>query len=193
MTSTPPETAPLLQFEDVRAGYTACVVGPVSLTVHAGEIVGLSGVNGAGKTTLLKVVTGGARLISGSIARAPALTIAHHRQHPERPPELPLTGAEVLRLAGVADCALPERIAMLRTRCLDEMSGGEYQLLQAWGCLMGPSRLVILDEPTNNLDQHAIELLLRELRRLAGDRAVLLVSHEQPFLNAACSRLVTLP
>jgi ATPase subunit of ABC transporter with duplicated ATPase domains len=51
------------------------------------------------------------------------------------------------------------------------MSGGEFQLLHAWACLMGPARLVLLDEPTNNLDQGAIELLLAELEQLTASAA----------------------
>lgn len=184
--------AALLRMLEVRAGYTQPVVGPVSLEVWPGEVVGLTGLNGVGKTTLLKLLTGEARLFGGEVQRAAGLTVAHHRQQPERPPELPLTGHEVLRLAGAEATAVPARLQALHRRCLDEMSGGEYQLLHAWSCLMGPARLVLLDEPTNNLDQEAIELLLGKLEALAPERAVLMVSHEPEVLRAACSRVVSL-
>jgi ATPase subunit of ABC transporter with duplicated ATPase domains len=182
--------APLLELIDVRAGYAFPVVGPVSFAITPGEVLGLKGVNGAGKTTLLKLLTGEARLFGGSVKRAPELTVSHHRQRPERPPELPLTGLEVLRIASVATGGLPARLAGLGGRCLDEMSGGEFQLLHAWACLMGPARLVLLDEPTNNLDQAAIELLLGQFDTLSRDRAVLIVSHDTAFLEASCNRIV---
>lgn len=186
------DKAPLLELIDVRAGYAQPVVGPVSFRLLPGEVLGLKGVNGVGKTTLLKLVLGQARLFGGSLQRPPEVTVAHHRQRPEQPPELPLTGQEVLRIAAVGTAGLPARMAALCHRCLDEMSGGEFQLLHAWACLMGPARLVLLDEPTNNLDQGAIELLLAELERLAPERGVLMVSHDTAFLEATCHRIVPL-
>ncbi len=182
----------LLTLHDLCAGYRAPVVGPISLQIQAGEIVGLSGVNGSGKTTLLKAITGQARIFAGSVQRQPGLQLAYLRQHPERPPELPLTGSEVIALAQATIAQQPERLAALSHLCLDEMSGGQYQLLKTWCALAGPAQLVLLDEPTNNLDQDAMDLLLTQLRTLAPTRAVLLVSHEQLFLTNACSRLVQL-
>lgn len=185
-------TAPLLELVDVRAGYAQPVVGPVSFAIHPGEVLGLQGFNGVGKSTLIKLITGAARLFGGELRRAPELTLTHHWQRPERPPELPLTGLEMMRITGAATTALPPRLRTLCARCLDEMSGGEFQLLHAWACLAAPVRLVLLDEPTNNLDQDAIELLLAEIGRRPPDRAVLLVSHEADFLARACDRIVPL-
>jgi ATPase subunit of ABC transporter with duplicated ATPase domains len=185
-------TTHLLELMEVTAGYVRPVVGPVSFSVRAGEVLGLQGVNGIGKTTLMKLITGGARLFTGQLERAPGLTVVHHWQRPERPPELPVTGREVLRLTGASMDVLPPRVAALCSRCLDEMSGGEFQLLHAWACLAGPAQLVLLDEPTNNLDQESIELLLTGIQSMGPGRAALIVSHEAPFLERACSRVVSL-
>lgn len=184
--------APLLELIDVTAGYAQPVVGPVSFEIRAGEVLGLKGDNGVGKTTILKLITGDARLYAGEFKRVDGLTITHHWQRPERPPELPITGMEVLRLTGAKADRLPPRLEALCARCLDEMSGGEFQLLHAWACLAGPAQLVLLDEPTNNLDHESIDLLLAEIKALASDRAVLIVSHEAAFLERACERIVPL-
>jgi ATPase subunit of ABC transporter with duplicated ATPase domains len=184
--------APLLTLTEVTAGYAQPVIGPVSFAVRPGEVLGLKGVNGVGKTTILNLITGTARLFQGRLERADGLTVSHHRQRPERPPELPLTGLEVLAVAAAKTPRLPPRLEAFSRQCLEEMSGGEYQLLHAWACLMGPARLVLLDEPTNNLDQESIDLLLREIETLAPERAVLMVSHEAAFLEAACDRIVPL-
>jgi ABC-2 type transport system ATP-binding protein len=182
----------LLELNGVTAGYAHPVVGPVSFEVRAGDVLGLRGDNGIGKTTIIRLITGSARLFAGRLERAPGLTVVHHWQRPERPPELPVTGREVLALTGARMDLLPPRLAALCARCLDEMSGGEFQLLHAWACLMGPAQLVLLDEPTNNLDHESIELLLTGIRAIGPGRAVLIVSHEAPFLERACNRVVSL-
>ncbi len=162
-------------------------MGPVSFSVRAGEVLGLGGANGAGKSTLLKALTGTAKIFSGRILRAPEVRIAHHRQRPERPPELPLLGRELLALLDAA-ADPPKLIQPLMERPIAEMSGGQYQFLQAWACLNSPVDVVLLDEPTNNLDGEAIDALGEMLNTLSTDRAVVLVSHEQAFLNAHCHR-----
>ena len=169
------------------AGYTGPVVGPVSFDLYAGEVLGLGGANGSGKSTLLRALSGTARIFSGRIDRPSGVRITHHQQHPERPPELPLLGRELVALLG-AESDPPPLIARLMAQPIARMSGGQYQLLQAWACLNSGAEVVLLDEPTNNLDATAIEVLSGILHRLGPDRAVVLVSHERAFLEANCSR-----
>ncbi len=179
----------LIRLDQVTAGYSGPVVGPVSFSVGSGEIVGLGGANGAGKSTLLRALTGTARLFGGRIDCHRALTIGHHQQRPEKPPELPLTGRELLALLG-AESPPPDAVKPLLKRPIAKMSGGQYQLLQAWACIDSGARLVLLDEPTNNLDGTAIEALDGMLATLGSSRSAILVSHEQPFLDRHCQRKV---
>ena len=65
----------LLEVRELVAGYDEPVVGPVSLRVHPGEVVGLSGPNGAGKSTLLKAIANGVRVFSGEVKRQPGLLL----------------------------------------------------------------------------------------------------------------------
>ncbi len=150
-------------------------------------MLGLGGSNGAGKSTLLRALTGTARVFDGRIERRPHLSIVHHQQRPERPPELPLMGREVLSLLG-AESDPPALIRPLLDRPIARMSGGQYQFLQAFACLNSGADLVLLDEPTNNLDGDAIEVLGQLISALPSHRAVILVSHEQAFLEAHCHR-----
>jgi ABC-2 type transport system ATP-binding protein len=183
---------PLFECRDLTAGYAGPVVGPVSFTLHAGEVVGLHGKNGSGKSTLLGAITGAARIFSGAVMRTPGLRVVHHRQRPERPGQLPLSGFELLRLTGAPSDQVPDFLRELLPVRIDRLSGGQFQLIQTWACLGSPVQLVLLDEPTNNLDLSAISALSEMLRRDAARRAVLLVSHEREFLEAACHRVIRL-
>lgn len=182
----------LLEVADLRAGYRTPVVGPLSLAIYPGEVLGLWGANGTGKSTLLHAIARGARVFSGRIQRKPGLTLAYQEQHPVRLPAMPLTGLDLLRAAGGHRTAVPEPIAPLLGRRLDRLSGGQYQLLTVWCALAAPADLVLLDEPTNNLDPEAESLLTRILGSQGGERTVLVVSHERAFLAAACSRVIGL-
>ncbi|MEA5445672.1 ATP-binding cassette domain-containing protein [Gammaproteobacteria bacterium AB-CW1] len=183
-------TTALLAVKEVVAGYAGPVVGPVSFDVYPGEVLGLRGPNGCGKSTLLKAITGEAKRFAGKIVRCNGLTVTHHQQRPELPPELPLLGRELLRVMGADRGDAPGIIKPLLYRPINRMSGGQFQLLEAWACLGGDAELVLLDEPTNNLDGEAIEALAHILRTARPPRAVLLVSHERAFLEENCTRIV---
>jgi len=187
-----PSAGALITLEEVTVGYTGPVAGPVSFTVHAGEVLGLGGANGVGKSTLLRAITGTARVHSGAIRRMPGLRISHHQQRPARPPELPLLGHELLRLLDADHVREPLAVIPLMDKPVRAMSGGQFQLLQTWACFAAPVDLILLDEPTNNLDSQAIATLSDLLHNLGEQRAVLLVSHEQQFLQEHCDRIVDL-
>ena len=187
-----PSPGVLITLDQIEAGYAGPVAGPASFSVARGEIVGLGGPNGSGKSTLLRAITGAARIFSGHIERAAALRVSHHWQRPERPPELPLLGRELLALLAADRTTTPALIRPLLDRPLRALSGGQFQLLQTWACLAAPVDLVLLDEPTNNLDGPAIAALSDLLRGLGPERAALIVSHEQEFLRAHCDRIVDL-
>jgi zinc transport system ATP-binding protein len=197
-------SGPLLRVEDLVAGYNRPVIGPVSLDVSPGEVVGLWGANGCGKSTLLNAIADRADVMAGRIIRMHGLVIAYQAQQPVRLPSMPVTGRELLRFAGACLQDLPAAIQAVSRRRIDRLSGGEYQLLCVWAALTGRADLILLDEPTNNLDP-AREALLSEMldpsrlvRRNAisaqplPDRGVLLVSHERRFLEDASSRVIEL-
>jgi zinc transport system ATP-binding protein len=180
----------LLEAVDLEAGYTGPVVGPVSFSVSAGEVVGLWGANGTGKSTLLNAIGNGARVFGGRLRRDKGLKIAYQEQYPVRLSEMPLTAEEFLHYAQADQEAVPGRLRSWLGERIDRLSGGQFQLLSTWAALATRCDLVILDEPTNNLDPEGEEILAAILRSEQGRRAVLLVSHEHEFLRNSCSRMI---
>ena len=179
----------LLVINGLVAGYAEPVIGPLSFSVQPGEVVGLWGVNGCGKSTLLRAIANKARIFEGALEQKPELTLAWQMQQPVRLDEMPLNGHDYLRYALADREAPPARLAPWLDRRIDALSGGEFQLLAVWAVLGGRADLVLLDEPTNNLDPEGEQMLAEMLQSEQGHRAALVVSHEQRFLEKACSRI----
>ena len=184
-------TTPLLVVDALVAGYTQPTMGPVSFTIAGGEVVGLAGPNGAGKSTILNTITGESRIFGGRVTCDRADGVSVLRQFPVRLPEMPLVGRELLDVTGASALPVPSAVTPLIDLRLDRLSGGQYQLLLVWACLGSSARLVLLDEPTNNMDPETV-VALGEMLLAARDRGkgVLVVSHEAGLLERVCSRIV---
>lgn len=182
----------LIRLEGLIAGYRQPVVGPLSLALRRGERLGVWGANGTGKSTLLKAIGHAAQVFAGRIERAPGLRIAYLDQQPVRLPAMPITGRELLRAAGATARGAPEALAGILPRRIDRLSGGQYQLLWIWSALAAEADLVLLDEPTNNLDPGRRDSLIEILRTRSTSQALMLVSHDRDFLQRTCSHLLDL-
>lgn len=182
----------LLEVRALEAGYAAPVVGPISLRIDAGEIVGLVGPNGSGKSTLLKAIANHVRVFNGEILRNPDTNVAWMDQRPVRLPEMPIDGWEYLRYAEATGEAPPPHLQSWLDQRVDSLSGGQFQLLRCWTVLGADADLVLLDEPTNNLDQQSEEILTKVISKTHNRRSVLVVSHDRAFLERVCDRVVAI-
>ena len=176
------------------------VLHHVDLTVEPGEIVTIVGPNGSGKSTLLRTIIGAVTPQSGQLTRAPGLSIGYVPQSLQIDATLPMTARRFLDLprsikTSVARDALA-RVGgeELANRPLADLSGGQTQRVLLARALIGSPQLLLLDEPTQGLDQRGSAEFYRLIEDLRSDLgcAILMVSHELHVVMAASDRVICL-
>jgi ABC-2 type transport system ATP-binding protein len=194
------------------AGARAGALEDVSLGIPEGEIVGLLGQNGSGKTTLLKIILGLIKPTAGTCrVFGTSADSAEARRWVSYLPEAPefypfLTGAELVRffatLGGVRGAGREERVRAAIAdvgmsgaagRRIGAYSRGMKQRIGLAQTLVTNPRLVILDEPTANLDPEASVAVCDIIRRIRDNGGtVLLTSHQLNYLDDLCDRVAIL-
>ncbi|TCL93056.1 ATP-binding cassette subfamily F protein uup [Rhizobium sp. PP-WC-2G-219] len=184
----------VIEAEKITKAYgERIIVAPFSIRVHRGDCIGLVGPNGAGKTTLLKMLTGQMKPDEGKVKLGTNLEIATLDQKREDlnledtlanyltdgRGETLLVNGEQRHVTGYMKEFLfqPEQA---RTP-IKNLSGGERARLMLARILSRPTNLLILDEPTNDLDIETLDLLQEIVAGFAG--TVILVSHDRDFLD----------
>ena len=168
------------------------VITGFTATVLRGERIGILGANGTGKTTLLNLLTGRLEPTSGEVVRGTNVELSFFDQlRSEMRPELTVGeniaydrdevivgGVKKHVYSYLADFLFtPERV---RTP-VKALSGGERARLMLAKLFLKPANLLVMDEPTNDLDIETLELLEEQLLAYSG--TLLLVSHDREFLN----------
>ncbi|MCL2424501.1 MAG: ABC transporter ATP-binding protein [Micrococcales bacterium] len=209
----------VLQVRDLHKKYgrgrrTVHANAGVDLTVRSGQVVGLLGHNGAGKSTLVNQVVGLLRPDAGEITLTGFDAIAHPEKarraaSVQAQANVPITGLTprtaielVGRIRGGELAAVRERTSHLIDALelgewagvqSEKVSGGVARLTAFAMAAVVPGRLVVLDEPTNDVDPVRRRMLWREIRALADDgAAVLLVTHNVREAERVVDRLVVL-
>jgi ATP-binding cassette subfamily F protein uup len=168
------------------------LVRDLTLRIMRGDRIGLIGPNGAGKSTLLKLILGELPPDSGTVTLGTKLDIAYFDQMRQQlDPERTLAqtiapGSEWIETAGgrkhvlsyLGDFLFPPERASVPVAAL---SGGERNRLLLARLFAQPANLLVLDEPTNDLDIESLELLEATLQTYPG--TLLLVSHDRTFLD----------
>ncbi|NBE56671.1 ABC transporter ATP-binding protein [Streptomyces boluensis] len=193
----------------------------LSLTLERGEVVALVGENGAGKSTLVRLITGLTLATSGSVrwdgtdlaGADPESVWRHVGLVPQQNGHWPLAARENITLGrqtefgdarvwqaaeqvGMGDAlrALPDGLDTLLARSVwggHELSGGQWQRLACARALHRSPGLLILDEPTSEMDARGEHLIFRALREMAKDRITLVVTHRLDNVKMA-DRIIVL-
>ena len=188
------------ELADVSFGFgDRLLVDRFSATFLRGDKVGLVGPNGAGKTTLLKLILGALEPTRGRVRRGSKLRVAYFDQLREGlKPEATLAdtinpGSEWVEIGGAKKHVMsylgdflfaPERAnAPVRT-----LSGGERNRLLLARLFALPANVIVLDEPTNDLDIETLELLEALLADYAG--TAFIVSHDRRFVDNVVTSIV---
>lgn len=160
--------------------------------VLKGERIGIVGDNGAGKTTLLKLLTGALAPTAGAVTQGTRVEMAFFDQlHAQLDPEISVKDSiaadcDTVTVGGVAKHVYSYLADFLFTpeRCrtpVRALSGGEKARLLLAKLFLRPSNLLVMDEPTNDLDVETLELLEEQLLNYTG--TLLVVSHDREFLD----------
>ena len=191
----------LLQASDISVALGGVLVlDRVSLAVEPGEIVTVLGPNGSGKSTLLRALLGIVPLSGGSVGREAGLRLGYVPQRLGFDASLPMTVRRFLSLPlRVGDreaSAALQRVGLedVGLRQMSALSGGQLQRVLLARALLASPQLLVLDEPTQGLDQPgeaAFYRLIEEVRRETG-AGVLMVSHDLHVVMAASDRVICL-
>lgn len=195
------QSAPLIAVEGliIRDGGKV-LLDRVDMSVSPGEIVTVIGPNGAGKTTLLRAIIGALPPSKGRVRRAKGLRIGYTPQKLAIERTVPITverflsvGAQIapgdraraLERTGVGD---------LRSAQMADLSGGELQRALLARALMRDPNLLILDEPTQGLDQPGEAGFYRLIEEIRADTgcAILIVSHDIHVVMRSADRVICL-
>jgi ABC transport system ATP-binding/permease protein len=182
----------VIEAKGVHFGYGgAAVIQDLTTTIMRGDKVGIIGPNASGKTTLIRLLLGEMTSLAGTIRQGTNLEVAYFDQLKATLDEdktvqqnisdydmIPINGQQRHVIGYLQDFLFaPERSRSL----VKYLSGGERSRLLLAKLFTKPSNLLVLDEPTNDLDVETLELLESLLVEYQG--TVLLVSHDRAFLN----------
>ena len=188
------------ELDNVSKGYgDRLLIAGFTTRIVRGDRIGLIGPNGIGKTTLLKLILGEIEPDAGRVRRGVNLAVAYYDQlRATLDPDLALQdaispGADFLDIGGVrrhvitylGEFLVPPERARSPVRSL---SGGEHNRLLLARLFAQPANVLVLDEPTNDLDIETLELLEALLQDYRG--TIFLVSHDREFLDNVITQAI---
>ena len=192
----------VLRFDDVSFSYDGePLINGVTFEMQPGDILGVVGPNGTGKTTVLKLITGHLKPDSGSITVGPTVDLCYVDQ--ERGSLDPQNSVWQEVCEGLEFLSLGKHQVNSRSylakfnftgpdqqQLVGTLSGGQRNRVQLAKLLRRGGNLILLDEPTNDLDLDTLRVLEEGIQNFPG--CMVVVSHDRYFLERICSRIIDL-
>lgn len=167
----------------------------VSYGIHQGDKIGIIGINGTGKTTILKIIAGLEETDEGQVIMQNGLRITYLPQNPEFSPNATILdyvadgkwqkdwataseAANVLNKLGITN----------HEEKIEHLSGGQKKRVALARTLVNPADVLILDEPTNHIDNEMASWLEDYLRKFKG--ALVMVTHDRYFLDRVTNKIL---
>ena len=190
----------VIEFNNVSKGFgERLLIDKLSFSIPAGAIVGIIGPNGAGKSTLFRMITGQEQPDSGEVVIGPTVKMAYVDQsRADLSAEKTVFDelAEGRDILQIGKFEMPSRAYIGRfnfkggdqQKIVGKLSGGERGRLHLAKTLMTGGNLLLLDEPSNDLDVETLRALEDALLEFAG--SALIISHDRWFLDRICTHIL---
>ncbi len=190
----------VIELRDVSKGYgDRLLIDRLTLDIPPGSIVGVIGPNGAGKTTLLRMITGQEKPDSGEVLIGETVKLAYVDQSrqtldPEKTVWEEISGGEEQLELGGRKRSSRAYVASFNFLSGDQqkrvgvLSGGERNRIHLAKVLKSEANVILLDEPTNDLDVNTLRALEEALENFAG--CAIVVSHDRWFLDRVATHIL---
>ena len=191
----------LISAEGIGVQYGARrVLQHMNFSIDVGEVVTIVGPNGAGKSVFLRVLIGAEQPSEGRVNRTHGLAIGYVPQRLSIGQTMPMSVARFLALSGSQNASTNQAMLTrvgISDRAKEQMaslSGGEFQRVLLAHALLGEPQVLILDEPTQGLDQPAVAAFYRLIEEVRDERgcAILMVSHDLNVVMRRSDRVICL-
>lgn len=190
----------VLIFNNISKGFNGVdLIKECSFDLPKGAIVGIIGPNGAGKTTLFKMITGEEKPDSGEMDLGPTVSLSHVDQHRDHIDDNKTIFEEIS--GGLEEISLGNRSINSRAyvsrfnfrgrsqqKLTSQCSGGERNRIHLAKLLRTAGNLILLDEPTNDLDVNTMRVLEEALANFPA--CAMIISHDRFFLDRICTHLM---
>ena len=191
----------LISAEGISVQYGARrVLQHMNFSIDVGEVVTIVGPNGAGKSVFLRVLIGAEQPSEGRVNRTHGLAIGYVPQRLSIGQTMPMSVARFLALSGSQNASTNQAMLArvgIPDRAKEQMaslSGGEFQRVLLAHALLGEPQVLILDEPTQGLDQPAVAAFYRLIEEVRDELgcAILMVSHDLNVVMRRSDRVICL-
>ena len=160
----------------------------VSYGIHEGDKIGIIGINGTGKTTLLKMIAGLEETDEGEVIYQNGLRIAYLPQNPDFPEEATVLSYVATEKEHEAKNILNKLGIWNHDVPISTLSGGQKKRVALAKTLVHPADVLILDEPTNHIDNEMATWLEEYLNKFKG--AIIMVTHDRYFLDRVSNKIL---